>query len=193
MCLALEKDNKLFSVGSQSHVSFYDPRCGTAVGYIGSRDPGAGEYSGGVRRAEVSFWCCVSSECLIGRFSPKRRKVISFRYYATVYHGLAWFKPDNGTYNTQYSQQTSAKTATLKACGAKRRNKPIDPLEKHKLDQVDARNIRTSQDKCTAFSIGSKTMASEEERSRTNMISVIRIYLLSLQTVPISVGPGVNI
>lgn len=55
MCLALEKDNKLFSVGSQSHVSFYDPRCGTAVGYIGSRDPGAGEYSGGVRRAEVSF------------------------------------------------------------------------------------------------------------------------------------------
>lgn len=42
VCLALEKDNKLFAVGSQSHVSFYEPRCGTPVGYIGSRDPGAG-------------------------------------------------------------------------------------------------------------------------------------------------------
>ena len=46
VCLALEKDNKLFAVGSQSHVSFYEPRCGTAVGYIGSRDPGAGESRG---------------------------------------------------------------------------------------------------------------------------------------------------
>lgn len=43
VCLALERDNNLFAVGSQSHVSFYDPRSGTAVGYIGSRDPGAGE------------------------------------------------------------------------------------------------------------------------------------------------------
>ncbi|XP_058951625.1 DDB1- and CUL4-associated factor 12-like [Pocillopora verrucosa] len=42
VCLALERDNNLFAVGSQSHVSFYDPRSGTAVGYIGSRDPGAG-------------------------------------------------------------------------------------------------------------------------------------------------------
>ncbi|KAL9986368.1 hypothetical protein ACROYT_G000507 [Oculina patagonica] len=42
VCLALEKENKLFAVGSQSHVSFYEPRCGKAVGYIGSRDPGAG-------------------------------------------------------------------------------------------------------------------------------------------------------
>ena len=48
VCLALEKDNKLFAVGSQSHVSFYEPRCGTAVGYIGSRDPGAGEQRRGV-------------------------------------------------------------------------------------------------------------------------------------------------
>ena len=52
VCLALEKDNKLFAVGSQSHVSFYEPRCGTAVGYIGSRDPGAGESWGGGGGAE---------------------------------------------------------------------------------------------------------------------------------------------
>ena len=43
VCLSLEKDNKLFAVGSQSHVSFYDPRSGAPVGYIGSPDPGAGE------------------------------------------------------------------------------------------------------------------------------------------------------
>ena len=62
VCLALEKDNKLFAVGSQSHVSFYEPRCGTAVGYIGSRDPGAGEQrrgrgeeEGGVREADLPF------------------------------------------------------------------------------------------------------------------------------------------
>ncbi|KAJ7384611.1 DDB1- and CUL4-associated factor 12 [Desmophyllum pertusum] len=42
VCLSLEKDNKLFAVGSQSHVSFYDPRSGAPVGYIGSPDPGAG-------------------------------------------------------------------------------------------------------------------------------------------------------
>ena len=49
VCLALERDNNLFAVGSQSHVSFYDPRSGTAVGYIGSRDPGAGEPRRGVK------------------------------------------------------------------------------------------------------------------------------------------------
>ena len=92
-------------------MSFYEPRCGTAVGYIGSRDPGAGEYSGGVRGAQVPLLCrmpedkkfaafqdgrkkiifCLfmwyhTPECLIGRFSPNCRKVIGFPY-ATVYHG----------------------------------------------------------------------------------------------------------
>lgn len=43
MCLALEKDNVLFAVGSQSHISFYDVRCGKAVGFISSSDRGAGE------------------------------------------------------------------------------------------------------------------------------------------------------
>ena len=43
MCLALEKDNMLFAVGSQSHISFYDVRCGKAVGCISSSDRGAGE------------------------------------------------------------------------------------------------------------------------------------------------------
>ena len=33
----------LFAVGSQSHISFYDVRCGKPVGYINSSDPGAGE------------------------------------------------------------------------------------------------------------------------------------------------------
>ena len=43
VCVALEKDNMLFAVGSQSHISFYDARCGKAVGFITSSDPGAGE------------------------------------------------------------------------------------------------------------------------------------------------------
>lgn len=43
VCLALEKDNMLFAVGSQSHISFYDVRCGKAVGFISSSDRGAGE------------------------------------------------------------------------------------------------------------------------------------------------------
>ncbi|CAH3026306.1 unnamed protein product [Porites evermanni] len=42
VCLALEKDNMLFAVGSQSHISFYDVRCGKAVGFISSSDRGAG-------------------------------------------------------------------------------------------------------------------------------------------------------
>lgn len=42
VCLALEKDNMLFAVGSQSHISFYDVRCGKAVGCIRSSDRGAG-------------------------------------------------------------------------------------------------------------------------------------------------------
>ena len=33
----------VFAVGSQSHVSFYDVRCGKPVGFISSSDPGAGE------------------------------------------------------------------------------------------------------------------------------------------------------
>ena len=43
VCLALEKDNMLFAVGSESHISFYDVRCGKAVGFIRSSDRGAGE------------------------------------------------------------------------------------------------------------------------------------------------------
>ena len=43
VCLALEKDNMLFAVGSQSHISLYDVRCGKAVGFIVSSDRGAGE------------------------------------------------------------------------------------------------------------------------------------------------------
>lgn len=42
VCLALEHDNMLFAVGSQSHVSFYDVRSSKVVGYIQSSDPGAG-------------------------------------------------------------------------------------------------------------------------------------------------------
>ena len=44
VCVALEKDNMLFAVGSQSHISFYDARCGKPVGFISSSDPGAGEW-----------------------------------------------------------------------------------------------------------------------------------------------------
>ena len=43
VCLALEKDNMLFAVGCQSHISFYDVRCGKAKEFIISSDRGAGE------------------------------------------------------------------------------------------------------------------------------------------------------
>ena len=42
VCLGLDESNRLFAVGSQSYVSCYDVRCSNAVGFIVSRDPGAG-------------------------------------------------------------------------------------------------------------------------------------------------------
>ena len=61
-------------------------------------------------------------------------------------------------------------------------------IERRKLDQIDARNIRTSVDKRIAFSKLSYGV-SEEKHTMTNMISVIRINKLYLQTVLIK-QPG---
>ena len=63
--------------------------------------------------------------------------------------------------------------------------------KKHQLDRIEARNIRMSlRDKCIAFSkeiyASPRTIVREQ-----NMLSVIRIYLLNLQTVTvIAAGPG---
>ena len=48
-------------------------------------------------------------------------------------------------------------------------------LDKHKLDQIAARNIKMSLDKRIAISEYSYGVA-EEKRMRTNMIFMIRIY-----------------
>ena len=55
-------------------------------------------------------------------------------------------------------------------------------LQKHKLDQIAARNMKISIEK-------RKLHVSEKK----NMIPVTRIYLLYLQTVLIIAGPGVTI
>ena len=60
-------------------------------------------------------------------------------------------------------------------------------LQKHKLDQIAARNIRISLDKRIAFSKLSHASP------KKNMILVTRIYLLYLQTLLIIAGPGVTI
>ena len=67
----------------------------------------------------------------------------------------------------------------------------IEP-QKHKLDQVAARNIRISLDKCKPFSKQSYGV-SEEKRTKASMIPVTRIYLVYLQTVLIIAGPSVTI
>ena len=69
-------------------------------------------------------------------------------------HGLAWTKPNNGIYNTQRSQQTCASRVKFESCGTRtlkgERNLYIE-LQKHKLDQIAARNKRISLDKRIAF------------------------------------------
>ena len=50
-------------------------------------------------------------------------------------------------------------------------------LEKHKLDQIAARNTGLFLEKFIPFSRQSYDI-SGEKRTKTNMISVIRIYLL---------------
>ena len=54
------------------------------------------------------------------------------------------------------------------------------------------KNMRISLDKRIAFPKESYGV-SEEKRSGTNMIPVIRIYLLYFQTVLTTAGPGVTI
>ena len=53
-------------------------------------------------------------------------------------------------------------------------------LEKQKLDRIYASNVRTSLDKC---------IISEEKRTRTNIISMIRVYILYFHAVLIK-RPG---
>ena len=70
-------------------------------------------------------------------------------------HGLAWTKPNNGLYNTQHNQQPFAWRATFESCGTRTIKEGINlniERQKHKLDQIAARNIRISLDKRIAFS-----------------------------------------
>ena len=58
------------------------------------------------------------------------------------------------TDNTQNSQQTCAKTAIFESCGATTTKGGINlyiDLEKHKLHQIAARNIKMSLDKRIAM------------------------------------------
>ena len=69
-------------------------------------------------------------------------------------YGLAWTKPNNGLNNTQHNQQPCVWRATFESCGTKTIKVGINlyiALQKHKLDQVAARNIRISLDKRIAF------------------------------------------
>ena len=89
------------------------------------------------------------------------------------------------------------KIVKFKSCGTitikGERNLNIE-LQKHKLYQKTARNIRISLDKRTAgFFFKLNYDVSKEKRRRANMIPVTRIYLLHLQTVLIIAGPGITI
>ena len=69
-------------------------------------------------------------------------------------YGLAWTKPNNGLNNTQHNQQPCVWRATFDSSGIKTIKVGINlniSLQKHKLDQVAARNIRISLDKRIAF------------------------------------------
>ena len=59
-------------------------------------------------------------------------------------------------------------------------------LEKHKLDQIAARNIRMFLEKCAPFSRQSYDVTGEKRTRTNNMISVIRIYLLLSEPGPAS-------
>jgi len=63
-------------------------------------------------------------------------------------------------------------------------------LEKPKLDQITARNIGMSLDKRIAFLNVKLRHLPERIIREQNTTSVIRIYLLYLQTVLIEAGPG---
>ena len=68
--------------------------------------------------------------------------------------GLACTKPNNGLNNTQHNQQPCVWRATFESCGTKTIKVGINlyiALQKHKLHQVAARNIRISLDKRIAF------------------------------------------
>ena len=61
--------------------------------------------------------------------------------------------------------------------------------EKHELDQIAARNLRMSLDKRIGFKVKLRHPPRKIIREQ-NMTSVIRVYLLCLQTVLIAAGPG---
>ena len=79
-------------------------------------------------------------------------------------HGLAWTRPNNGLYNTQHATRNTQHATQSRALRVKsyiwilwyqndqRRNNLHIELQKHKLDQIAARNIRISLDKRIAFS-----------------------------------------
>ena len=83
-----------------------------------------------------------------------------------------------------------ARKELYKSCGTRTIKGGLNlyiELQKHKLDQIAARNMKISIEKRVAFSKLSYVSP------KKNMIPVTRIYLLYLQTVLIIAGPGVTI
>ena len=93
-------------------------------------------------------------------------------------------------YTTRNTVNRLARKELYKSCGTRTNKGGINlyiELQKHKLDQIAARNMKISLEKRIAFSKLSYVSP------KKNMIPVTRIYLLYLQTVLIIAGPGVTI
>ena len=93
-------------------------------------------------------------------------------------------------YTTRNTVNRLARKELYKSCGTRAIKGGINlyiELQKHKLDQIAARNMKISLEKRIAFS------KSSYASPKKNMIPVARIYLLYLQTVLIIAGSGVAI
>ena len=93
-------------------------------------------------------------------------------------------------YTTRNTVNRLARKELYKSCATRAIKGGINlniELQKHKLDQIAARNMKISLEKRIAFS------KSSYASPKKNMVPVTRIYLLYLQTVLIIAGPGIAI